>query len=226
MPVMPLRVALLLFGIVGVSSLSAQPTEQQLQQWLESDDMAPPASRSSDEALQFIAPPTDKPAVHSINNITISEQSLTNGWVKLKQCYEQLDPVPDMEVSYQYKAMQQLRIVETRHIEQAWVEGDSVQMRNVAKHARLCIAAKVKIFYANPDGRYKLVNGPFHRQFLDSFFPYHLSMTVDYPASLQLTHTVPKAQPGFSVIQQAQRIEIDTHFTGKLYTEIYFKVVH
>lgn len=188
-----------------------------------SDELMPP-TQSSDSRLTFIPPSTDKPALHSINNITISPQSMKTGWVDLVQCYQHLDPVPDMEVTYNYKAMRKLTITKTSNIEQASVEGQSVQLGNVRKSAQLCVSAEVRIFYKNKDGSYRLVNGPFHRQFLDSFFPYHLTMKINYPSSqLAFIASKPKPQFGFKVEQTDNLLLIDSYFTGKLYTELTFK---
>ena len=189
-----------------------------------SDESEPPA-QSSDSHLNFIAPPADKPALHSINEITISPQSIKTGWVDLVQCYQYLDPVPEMEVVYNYKTMRKLRIIKSQNIEQAFVKGQSVQLENVLKDAQLCVSTEVRIFYKNKDGSFKLVNGPFHRQFLDSYFPFHLTLKVTYPSTLlEFISSKPKAQSGFVIKQSSNTLLIDSYFTGKLYTEITFKV--
>ena len=199
------------------------PSADEMEKWLMSDELTPP-TQSSDSRLTFIPPPTDKPALHSINNITISPQSMKTGWVELVQCYQQLDPVPDMEVTYNYKAMRKLTITKTSNIEQARVEGQSVQLGNVRKNAQLCVRAEVRIFYKNKDDSYRLVNGPFYRQFLDSFFPYHLTLKINYPSSqLEFIASKPKPQFGFTVEQTDNTLLIDSYFTGKLYTELTFK---
>lgn len=209
--------------LLQIIVVQAEPADDEMEKWFLSDELTPP-SQSSDSQLTFIPPPGDKPALHSINVINITPQSIETGWVSLEQCYRQLDAVPDMEVSYQYKAMRKLKIVATKNIEQAHVQGQSVQLSNVNKGAQLCVSAEVRIFYKNKDGSYQLVNGPFHRQFLDSFFPYHLSMKVTYPASsLQFISVQPENQLGFELEQNENILQIDTHFTGKLYTVITFK---
>ena len=188
-----------------------------------SDEPEPP-TQSSDSHLTFIAPPADKPALHSINEITISPQSIKTGWVDLLQCYQYLDPVPEMEVVYNYKTMRKLRVIKSKNIEQAFVKGQSVQLENVLKNAQLCVSTEVRIFYKNKDGSFKLVNGPFHRQFLDSYFPFHLTLKVAYPSTLlEFSGSKPKAQPGFVIKHSNNTLVIDSYFTGKLYTEISFK---
>ena len=188
-----------------------------------SDELTPP-TQSSDSQLTFIPSPTDKPTLHSINEITISPQSIKSGWVDLKQCYQYLDPVPEMEVVYNYKNMRKLTIIKSQNIEQAFVKGQSVQLENVLKNAQLCVRTEVRIFYKNKDGSYKLVNGPFHRQFLDSYFPFHLTLKINYPTTqLKFISSKPKPQFGFVVKRADNTLVIDSYFTGKLYTEITFK---
>jgi len=188
-----------------------------------SDELEPP-TQSSDSHLTFIAPPTDKPTLHSINKINISQQSIKTGWVDLMQCYKYLDPVPEMEVVYNYKNLRKLRIIKSKNIEQAFVKGQSVQLENVLKNAQLCVSTEVRIFYKNKNGTYQLMNGPFHRQFLDSYFPFHLTLKINYPSKqLEFISSKPKPQFGFVVKQSNNTLLIDSYFTGKLYTEITFK---
>lgn len=207
------------------SALQADTTSSadDLEKWFMSDEITAP-TQSSDHHLTFIPAPTSKPALHSINEITITPQSIKAGWVDLMQCYQYLDPVPEMEVVYNYKAMRKLRIIKSKNIEQASVKGQSVQLENVLKNAQLCIRTEVRIFYKNKDGTYKLVNGPFHRRFLDSYFPFHLTLKVKYPSTqLEFINSKPKPQSGFVVKQSNNTLMVDSYFTGKLYTEMTFK---
>ena len=207
------------------SALQAEPTRsaEELEKWFMSDEVTPP-TESSDSHLTFISSPTDKPALHSINEITISPQSIKTGWVDLQQCYENLDPVPEMEVVYNYKNMRNLRIIKSKNIERAFIKGQSVQLENVLKNAQLCIRTEVRIFYKNKDGSYKLLNGPFHRKFLDGYFPFHLTLKINYPSTLlEFISSKPKPQFGFVIKHTNNTLLIDSYFTGKLYTKIIFK---
>lgn len=206
-----------------ISTVFASPSQDELEKWFSSDSLEPPSKGKSSQ-LTFISAPADKPALHSINTISISADSLITGWVDLSQCYKHLDAVPDMEVSYQYKNMRKLKIISTQNIQRAYVKGASIQLVNVQRNASLCMNAEVKIFYKNHDGTYQLVNGPYHRQFLDSFFPYHLTMNIHYPSSLlTLVSSIPKQQPGFIINKNPGIISFDTYFTGKLFTKFIFK---
>ena len=206
-----------------VLQAEATPTAEELEKWFMSDELAPP-TQSSDSHLTFIPPPTGKPALHSVTAITTNRQSKKTCWVDLMQCYENLDPVPEMEVVYNYKTMRKLTIVKSKNIERAYVKDQSVQLENVLKNAQLCVSTEVRIFYKNKDGSYRLVNGPFHRKFLDSYFPFHLTLKINYPSTqLKFISSKPKPQFGFVVKQLDNTLLIDSYFTGKLYTEINFK---
>lgn len=216
-------ITLLFLFIFPSLQTAAEPTAAELEKWFLSDEHTPP-TQSSDSQLTFIPRPTGKPALHSANEITISAQSIKTGWVNLMQCYHHLDPVPEMEVVYNYKNMRKLSVIKTKNIERAFVKGQSVQLENVVKNAQLCVSSEVRIFYKNKDGSFKLVNGPFHRQFLDSYFPFHLTLKVNYHSTqLKFINSKPNPQPGFEVKQSNNTLLIDSYFTGKLYTEIFFK---
>ena len=91
--------------------------------------------------------------------------------------------------------------------------------------ARLCIAAEVRILYALPDGRRVLRNGPFHRKFLDGYFPLHVSLQVRYPGNaLRYLGISPQAQPGFAVAADHGRLSVDSWFAGELNIEISFSL--
>lgn len=214
---------LLFLFVIPVLQAETPPSASELEEWFMNDELTPP-SQSSDSHLKFIATPTDKAALHSVNAISISRQSLITGWVELVQCYQHLDAVPVMEVVYHYKNMRNLTIIKKQNIEQAYVQGQSVQLENVTKNARLCVQSEVRIFYKNKDGSYTLVNGPFHRQFLDSYFPFHLTLKINYPSALlEFINSKPSARPGFEIKQSGNTLLIESYFTGKLYTEVTFK---
>ena len=182
------------------------------------------AEQINEGELQFLLEPPQKPVLHSLNTLTISQNSIDNGWVILKQCYKHLDPVAATEVVYRYKSMRGLRLTSKRNIETVQIKGQSVQLSNITHNAELCIKAEVRIFYKNPNGTFSLVNGPFHRKFLDGYYPYHVTLKINYPSSLlKLIKTSPEAQAGFKIKQSNNVIFIDSYFEGILNTEIVFQ---
>jgi hypothetical protein len=200
-------------------------TREELEAWFEDDSRDSPLDyKISDATLTFLARLPDKPVPHSKSQLQILPTSADDGWVNLSQCYDRLDAVPDAQVVYEYKQLRHLRVTESKHIGKSWVQGQSVQLKNVEKGARLCVAAQVRIFYTNPDGSLMLVNGPFKRKFLDGYYPMHVTLDVVYPEkSMQFINTSPEPQSGFEVTHQDNALNIDALFEGELYMKIHFK---
>ena len=195
----------------------------ELDEWFEQQEF-PSAVDVSEGELRFISTVPDKPVLHSINKLIITPVSLDNGWVSLSQCYQHLDPVAVSEVVYQYKSMQDLTIIRYTNIEKAKVKGQTIELSGVQKNAELCISARVRIFYQNTNGTYSLVNGPFHRKFLDGYYPYHLTLEVQYPDErLQVLQTIPVAQPGMTVNINEGYLLFDGVFEGILNVEVIFQ---
>lgn len=208
---------------VSAGTLSADELTPEQEQWLESDELAPPEFQLNMGELEFLERPPVKPVPHSDNTFIIDQESLNTGWLTLRQCHINLDPVPVLEVTYQYRQMEALQIIEQKNIGHARIEEQSVQMEDIRKDNRLCIEAKIRVLYAEDD-HYRLLNGPYHRRFLDGYFPYHVSLHVLYPPERLAPESVlPEAQPGFVVQHSSGRIDIDAWFEGRLMTEIVFR---
>ncbi|HID49808.1 MAG TPA: hypothetical protein EYP40_09420, partial [Chromatiales bacterium] len=169
--------------------------------WLE-DDSEQRARDVNEGELTFLPGPPDPKALHSASRLAITVRSIDTGWVDLEQCYRNLDAVPEMQVVYQYKQLRNLQLLSARNIGKAWLDGQSVQLEDVGHDATLCIRARVRIFYQNPDRTFSLINGPFHRRFLDGYYPYHVTLRISYPATqLEFLTTRPPARPGFAIQQ-------------------------
>lgn len=213
------------FLIIATLSFSASASDEmtphELEKWFQSDDPAP-IKKTNEGKLVFLDKIPAKATLHSINTFIIDNDSIENGWVKLTQCYKNLDAVPVAEVVYQYRFMRQLKIKFTKNILKAHVSGQSVQLEDIGKNATLCVDAEVRNFYQNEDKSFSLVNGPYHRKFLDSYFPYHLTMNIQYPEGLRFISSKPKTQKGFKIKQGKNTLDLDTWFEGKLNTEFRF----
>jgi len=213
--------ALILLSLHILADEGVSPDEQD--KWFDEDESFAPDQINEGE-LKFLLQPPKKPVLHSLNVLTVSRDSIETGWVLLEQCYKHLDPVPDTEIVYRYKSMRGLRITSKRNIETVLVRGDSVQLTNITPKAELCVKAEVRIFYNNPNGTFSLVNGPFHRKFLDGYYPFHVTLKINYPSSLlTLIQTKPEAKAGFSIKKSDNVILIDSYFEGMLNTEIIFQ---
>jgi hypothetical protein len=188
------------------------------------DDFEERARRVNEGELVFLATPPDRPVHHHLTRLEISPDDLASGWVVLRQCHDRIDRVPSAQIVYQPGKLRSLEIAGYRNIGSAWVEGDSVQLRDVAEDAQLCVVAEARALHDLGEGRYELRNGPFMRQFLDGYFPMHVSLEVQYPEGLELVDTEPPSQPGFEVRRSGNQVGIEAWFEGRLRTVIRFKV--
>ena len=216
---------LLLVSILPPCSSTAQSlSEEELDRWFEDDEQSEPyQKRGGSEQLEFIAPDTTQRIPFSQTRLTLSPQGIQTGWTSIVQCHDGLDAVPDAEVVYSFRLMRGLRVTEARHIGRAWVEGQSVQLKDVGKGARLCVEMEAKLLARQSDGRYRLRYGPFQRRFLDSYFPLHVALEVRYPAAqLSLDEITPAPGEGYTLKRGENRINLDAWFRGKLTFELLF----
>lgn len=204
-----------------------EPSMTELERWLESDEPLPPSVSTdhvNEGALVFLEQHPSKPVHHHQNHLTIDTASLRNGWVRLEQCHDHLDRVPLAQITYNRERIRDLQVTTSKNIEQSWVEGHTVQLRNVQENARLCVNAWTRALKANGDGSYSLRNGPFMRRFLDGYYPMRVSMKIDYAASgLRLIAMKPERQQGFDVIERDGSLTFDAWFEGQLRTEFLFR---
>ena len=198
-------------------------TPEELEQWFNEDESVSTEAVNEGE-LEFLLEPPVKPVLHSINSLTITEDSIDSGWVLLEQCYKNLDPIAKADVAFRYTSMRGLTITAHQNIDQLGIRGQSVQLTNIKPDAELCIRAEVRILSNNHNGTFSLNNGPFHRKFLDGFYPFHITLNIDYPASLLKSIQIsPQQQAGFNISRSAGSILIDSYFAGMLSIEIIFQ---
>ena len=199
------------------------PTEQTPDEDWFDDDSDLSIEDVNEGELEFIAPITDKSILHSGSVLSITEKSLETGWVGLDQCYRNLDPVGKMDVVYRYKNIKQLKITSSGNIGEARVDGQTLQLEDVSSSAYICVQAEVQILEKTGQGSFVLSNGPYYRRFLDGYYPYHVTVSISYPAEkLKYTRISPAPQPLFEVIQQPGRLLVDTWFEGVLLIDIKF----
>lgn len=173
--------------------------------------------------LNFLTAPPDRPVHHHHNRITILDSSLEDGWVRLDQCHRNLDAVPSAEITYRPGRVRNLRVTRAVHIESAWAEAHSVQLRNVQRGAELCVEAETQALSVNGEFSYNLSNGPYMRRFLDGFYPMRVSMTVRLDTDkLRFVESIPAEQPGFRLERRNNEIGYDALFEGILYTVLRF----
>ena len=216
---------LIIANVLIPGAVLAEPTREELEAWFNDDSQLHPAEQNSNTGkLVFLAQPPEKPAPYSTHQLTVTTASIKTGWISIEQCHKNLDAIEAVEVVYRYQQMRSLKIQNTRHIGKAWVEGQSIQLQDVKKGAELCAQLEARVFNQGKKGNYYLVNGPFQRRFLDSYFPMHVSISVKYPDKhLRFTKAHPAQQAGFKVISSGNKVEIDTWFEGKLVIGVEFE---
>jgi hypothetical protein len=186
-------------------------------------DAEPDTDSVNEGELQFLSQPPATPVHYTQNHIIISPDSLVTGWIQLRQCHYHLDAVPSAQVVYNASHTRNLRIVSESKIDKAWVEGSTVQLSGIHQQAILCIDAETRAFWPDDQGGFVLKNGPFMRRFLDGYYPMHVSLTIEYPGQLLRFRTSqPELQPGFQVHAGQDKLNIDSWFAGRLFTELSF----
>ncbi len=217
---------LLLTLVFSPFILANSLTEEEMERWLNSDDLEPPNYQKvevNDGELFFLTEKPVKSVHHHHNAFTLYKTSLVDGWIKLEQCHSNMDRVPRVQVVFNEDRIRDIKVVKSDAIEKAWVEKNTVQLENVKDNARLCIEAWSRALFKNKDGSYRLTNGPFMRKFLDGYFPIHVTIDVDFAAtSLALVSVEPVAQRGFKVTQTPKTVSIDAWFEGRLKTKLTF----
>ena len=184
--------------------------------WFDADTESQ-AAAVNEGALEFLTDPPAGRVLHTRNELELNRDSLHSGWVQLRQCQTNLDPVPAVEIVYRYRAIRNLRVLSSSGIDSVRVEGEAVEMTNVRPGAGICIAAEVQVLRSVGQGRYELQSGPYHRRFLDGFYPLRLDFRLTWPSGLLVLESVhPPEQPGLGVARQADAVKINALFEGRL----------
>lgn len=188
------------------------------------DDLEEKALQVNEGELVFLPSAVRDKKVHQHHNqIILHNSSLVDGWTTLHQCHRQIDAVPEAQIVFNKRRIRDLSVDSYRNIGQVWVEGHTIQLRDILAGAELCITGNSQSLSANPDGTYVLKNGPFMRRFLDGYFPMHVTMDIILPANcLRLEHVSPQQQKGFEVRLAGDRLSVDAWFEGRLLTNITF----
>lgn len=207
------------------SQLFAEEHQEQFDAdtWLE-DDSEFRIHEVNEGKLNFIEPVKDKKTLQSEKELTITKSSLATGWAGLKQCYYNISAIDRTDIVYRYKQVTNFRIISTKNIGKATADGQVVQLQDIAADAVVCIAAEVNIFEKRGPNNYVINSGPYYQQFFDGFFPYHVSLIVNFPGELvRVSGVSPPSQPLFNVRTGEHQLSIDTWFEGVLTIQIEFQ---
>ena len=226
----PVLLIMLTTLLLPTSYAQKTMTEAELDKWFNSDEPVEKKRPINEGELSFLSRKKHANVMHSDNTIIINKNSLKNGWVKLEQCYRNLEEFPAIEVVYKYKAIKNLKIKSKALIQEAWIKknsgNNSIELRRVKKGATICVSADVKSLVKRSSGQYTLSNGPFRRKFLDGYFPLRVSLAIKYPNRLIKPVTITPNKPQLNIRQQSKMISMDATFEGVLNTKVSFKRVN
>ncbi|WP_333841102.1 hypothetical protein [Pelomicrobium sp.] len=215
------RNCLLVVGVLACSAYGANPISGEGPDFPAFD--AASAANVNEGTLRFLEAPPRKAVHHHHNDVVITDQSLDDGWTRLHQCHENLDQVSALEIVFNPDRIRNLQVESFHGVQRAWVEGASVQLRQVGPGARVCLKAEGRALRDNGDGTFSLASGPFMRKFLDGYYPMRVSMTVRVLTSqIRFLQIDPPPQKGFRVTERPGEVSFDTWFEGRLTTEIRF----
>ncbi|MEO1765813.1 hypothetical protein [Thiobacter aerophilum] len=207
---------------LSLAALAQDMSQQELEDWFNDDTSARIAAVNTGE-LVFLATPPAKPVHHHHNILTVDDRTLASGWAELRQCHGNLDRVFATQIVFRPERVRNLVILSREGIGQAWVEGATVQLRDIGPNARICLRLQSQVLMPNADGTYHVNSGPFMRRFLDGYYPMHVTMEVRLRTRhLRFLDITPASQQGFQVRVTAHQVRFDTWFEGRLQTLIRF----
>jgi len=214
---------LLLCAVMGLISGMKSTDTDQWEQFL-NDDSEARALAVNEGELQFLSSKPEKTPHLLHNKMTINPGSLKDGWIDMVQCHENLDKVASAQILYHPRRTRNIKVVSSVGVGRAWVEKNSVQMTDINVDARVCVEAKVHSLYPNFDGTYSMHTGPFHRRFLDGYYPMRMTMDVKFPEGQLLSYgaIAPAEQAGFSVKHHKGGLQVNALFVGELNVEVQF----
>jgi len=209
--------ALVLGAAVTLAAVAAETEE--LDPFDAIPDLEALVNAVNEGSLHFLPADRAQGAHSHQNRISIHADSLEDGWVGLQQCHEHLDPVPAAQIVYNPEGIRELAILHTENIGDAWVEGNTVQLRAVEKRATLCVQGETRALKELAAGGYRLRNGPYMRKFLDGYYPMRVALDIAYPPEvLVLARHLPPRQEGFEVRTGPSQVQVDASFEGRLFT--------
>ena len=206
---------------------SALTEQERLEKWFaadfEEESFEDKALAVNEGPLKFLSKSPERPPHFMHNRLTIEPNSLETGWVQLQQCHHNLDQVGEAQILYHPNRTRNIEVVSFQGMDKAWVENNSVQMLNISEGSKICIKADVKSLYSNYNGSYSMISGPYHRRFLDGYYPMHVTLEIDMPSDkLAFEDITPQEQEGFDVSHESGHMKVDALFEGELSVEVYF----
>lgn len=213
----------LVLALAMTASLQATTESDDWPAWVDQQQqLAARIDAVNEGALVFLGDRPVSGVHHHSSRVSITPQSLQDGWVVLEQCHADLDQVSAAQIVFNPARSRLLQVISVRNIERAFPEDNTIQLRGINADSQVCLRAESRALQIVDSGVFELQNGPFMRRFLDGYYPLKLSLQVDFPQTLKLVDFQPDAQPGFAVDDQPGRLTVETVFEGQLRTVFRF----
>lgn len=215
-----------IFSLLLASTCFAKEylSPEEIERWFNSDDELP-INKVNEGDLTFLAEKSKDNLFYSSITIFITQNSIQTGWVNISQCYKNLDKIQKTVIVFRKNLIKNIAVTSLKNIDKSSVlDQHKLVLLNVKEDAELCLNATVRNFYQNEDQSFSMVNGPYHRKFLDGYYPYHLNLNIHFPKTLQFLNSLPKSQVGFQITQNTNKLSVNSIFEGRLKTNFRFKL--
>lgn len=178
----------------------------------------------ADDNFRPIDRPLDHPPFIHRKVITVTNDSLTSGWVTNYQCHRHFSKTSSLDIIFPPADIRRVQIQETNDIGMVRVHSNTIQLENVTQTSSLCFDSENRVLRRDSGNIYRLTAGPFYYRFLDGYFPIQVDVKVDYPSPLlKVLRITPDARPGIEVTDNEGEVRITSLFEGKLWIEIVFE---
>ena len=97
---------------------------EELERWFNTDSLEPPRYKEvNDGQLVFLTQKPKKQLHHHHNSVTILPNSLSDGWILIKQCHRNIDKVAAAQILFKAGKVKNIQVVSSENIGKTWVEG-------------------------------------------------------------------------------------------------------
>lgn len=172
----------------------------------------------SDAGFLPIEGSLSRPAFFHGKELTITPESLIDGWVDNMQCHRHFSAIDSTEILFKQDGIRDIEITRSLHLKRSWFDEISVQLEGVTSQTELCFNSQNRILTLNKSNdQFQLTVGPFYLRYLDGYFPVEVDLVVKYPADLlQLDQIWPEGVDGIETALEPGQIRVKSRFTGRL----------
>lgn len=188
------------------------------------DDELERYSDIADEDFRPIDRPLDRPPFYHAKTLTVTKESLDNGWVRNYQCHRHFSVTPSLEIIFPNAKIRNITITNSSNIGNVEVRDHTVELKDVNEQSALCFDSEIHVLQRESHGSYRITAGPFYYRFLDGYFPMDVDLKVQYPTSLlEVSHVVPGNQDGVALTRNDGEVRLVSRFEGTLWVHLSFE---